>query len=182
MLGCHDGIPMLDLKGLIPDERIEELIDILKARGGFVKDLHGKKNMYYQVNSTYFSALGGDPDALLLARAVQLFMPGKPQIWYLDLLAGENDYEAVRKAGSGGHKEINRSNLTAEQAEAALRKDIVKKQLSLLKLRNSHPAFSQNADIDVRTDGPVLCITWSRGDDRASLTADLSSKGFEITA
>ncbi len=180
MLGCHDGIPMLDLKGLIPDERIEELIDILKARGGFVKDLHGKKNMYYQVNSTYFSALGGDPDALLLARAVQLFMPGKPQIWYLDLLAGENDYEAMERAGSGGHKAINRSDLTAEQAEAALKKDIVKKQLSLLKFRNTHPAFTADADIKVSAEGPHLCITWSSGGSSASLTADLSSMEFDI--
>lgn len=23
MLGCHDGIPLLDLKGLLPDERIQ---------------------------------------------------------------------------------------------------------------------------------------------------------------
>lgn len=38
-------------------------------------------------------------------------MPGKPQIWYLDLFAGKNDYEAVKRAGKDGHKEINRTNL-----------------------------------------------------------------------
>ena len=29
-----------------------------------------------------------DEKAMLLARAVQMFMPGKPQVWYLDLFAG----------------------------------------------------------------------------------------------
>ena len=180
MLGCHDGIPMLDLKGLIPDGRIEELIEILKARGGFVKDLHGQKNMYYQVNSTYLSALGGDADALLLARAIQMFMPGKPQVWYLDLFEGENDYEAVKRAGSGGHKEINRSNLSLADAKAALRRDTVKKQIGLLKMRNSHPAFSEGSEISVTADGPRLHITWKSGDANASLDADLAACTFTI--
>ena len=61
MLGCHDGIPLLDLKGLLPMERIQALIDLVVSRGGLVKSLHGQKNLYYQVNATYYSALGGRP-------------------------------------------------------------------------------------------------------------------------
>ena len=52
MLGCHDGIPLLDLKGILAEERIQKLIDIIVSRGGYVKDLHGQKNIYYQVNAT----------------------------------------------------------------------------------------------------------------------------------
>ena len=58
MLGCHDGIPMLDLKGLLPEERIQSLIDLIVSRGGMVKNLHGQKNVYYQVNATYLQCLG----------------------------------------------------------------------------------------------------------------------------
>ena len=85
MLGCHDGIPLLDLKGILSDEDIEDMIQTIVGRGGYVKDLHGAKNMYYQVNATYYSALGDDDKKMLFARAIQMFMPGKPQIWYLDL-------------------------------------------------------------------------------------------------
>ena len=92
MLGCHDGIPLLDLKGLLNEDQIQSLIDIVVARGGYVKDLHGQKNVYYQVNSTYYSALGEDDRKMLLARAIQIFMPGKPQVWYLDLFDGRNDH------------------------------------------------------------------------------------------
>lgn len=87
------------------------------------------------MNATYFSALGEDERKMLLARALQIFMPGKPQIWYLDLFAGKNDYEAVKMAGPGGHKEINRTNLTTAQVCSGLSKPIVKQQLELLRFR-----------------------------------------------
>ena len=34
MLGCHDGIPVLDLKGLLPDEHIDSMIKTIVNRGG----------------------------------------------------------------------------------------------------------------------------------------------------
>ena len=89
MLGCHDGIPLLDLKGILPDERIQGLIDVVVGRGGYVKDLHGAKNVYYQVNATYYSALGEDDKKMELARAIQLFMPGKPQVCIWIYLLGK---------------------------------------------------------------------------------------------
>ncbi len=73
MLGCHDGIPLLDLRGLIPEERIQKIIDTVVARGGFVKNLHGQKNVYYQVNATYYSALGEDEQKDALSQSVTAF-------------------------------------------------------------------------------------------------------------
>ncbi|WP_022760509.1 alpha-amylase family glycosyl hydrolase [Butyrivibrio sp. AD3002] len=180
MLGCHDGIPVLDLKGLIPDEEIEKLIETIVGRGGLVKNLHGQKNMYYQVNSTYYSALGADDKKMLFARAVQMFMPGKPQVWYLDLFAGENDYAAVERAGAGGHKEINRTNLSNEEMLEKLSKPVVQKQLELLRLRNTNPAFGFDAKLDLKQDGSVLTFTWENNGNKISLKADFASYDYEI--
>jgi len=180
MLGCHDGIPLLDLKGILSDQRIQKLIDIVVSRGGFVKNLHGTENMYYQVNATYFSALGEDEDKLLLARAIQMFMPGKPQVWYLDLLAGTNDYAAVEQAGEGGHKEINRTNYTEEEVKRRMQLPIVQKQLELLRLRNMHPAFHKDAKIRITCDGTGLCISWQYDGKKVGLIADLKKGGFNI--
>lgn len=183
MLGCHDGIPLLDLKGLIPDEEIEDLIKTIVSRGGMVKDLHGKKNIYYQVNSTYFSALGEDERKLLLARAIQIFTPGIPQVWYLDLFAGTNDYEAVKKAGPAGHKEINRTNLTFDQVQEKLKSDIVRKQLELLRFRNTFPAFGFDAKLHIiETEPYVLNLKWENNGCSVTLMADLRDYSFEITA
>lgn len=180
MLGCHDGIPLLDLKGLISDEQIQRLIDTVVARGGYVKNLHGQKNMYYQVNATYYSALGEDDRRMLLARAIQLFMPGKPQVWYLDLFAGKNDHEAVRRAGPGGHKEINRTNLTLPQIEEALQKDVVRKQLELLRFRSNCPAFGFDSQLEVGGEGNLLTLKWINGESWAKLTADLKEYSWKI--
>ncbi len=179
MLGCHDGIPVLDLKGLLDDNEIQALIDRIVSRGGLIKNLHGQKNMYYQVNSTYYSALGADDDKMTLARAIQLFMPGKPQVWYLDLFAGENDLAAVEKAGPGGHKEINRTNLSLVDVEKALEKPVVKEQLRLLKLRNTHPAFEGGA-FKAESDGSHLSMSWEKDGKSISLKADLKEKTYEI--
>lgn len=180
MLGCHDGIPLLDLKGLLPEERIQKLIDTVVARGGMVKDLHGQKNVYYQVNSTYYSALGDDDDRMLLARALQLFMPGKPQVWYLDLFAGKNDYEAVKNAGPGGHKEINRTNLTKEQIGQALKREVVTKQLEMLRFRTLFPAFSFDSQIFIEVQDSKMKFSWEKDGYTAQLTADLADLSFEI--
>ena len=182
MLGCHDGIPLLDLKGLIPDEQIDKLIETVVSRGGYVKDLHGRKNMYYQVNATYYSALGENSKKLLLARAIQIFMPGKPQVWYLDLLAGTNDYEAVEKAGPGGHKEINRTNLSDEMVQKALSKEVVKHQLSLLRFRNTFPAFGFDAKLEIlESEQQIIRLRWENNGYSAALEADLKSYDFNIT-
>ena len=182
MLGCHDGIPLLDLKGFLPDEDIEGLITILTKRGGYVKNLHGQKNMYYQVNATYYSALGEDSQKMLFARALQIFMPGKPQVWYLDLFAGKNDYKAVEMAGSGGHKEINRTNITKEQAEEALERDIVKKQLELLHFRNNCQAFGFDAELEINENGSCLEFKWSKNGAEAVLKADFETYQYEVTS
>ena len=120
MLGCHDGIPVLDLKGtnnagvsregLLSDEDIDAVIKIIMARGGRVKNLYGpdgKKITYYQVNATFFSVMGDSNRKMRLARAIQMFMPGIPQVWYLDLFAGKNDYAAADNGGT----EIGRAHV-----------------------------------------------------------------------
>jgi sucrose phosphorylase len=192
MLGCHDGIPVIDLRGsaavggadgMLSDEKIEETIERLLERGGRVKNLFGPdgtKISYYQVNATFFSALGESESRLRLARAIQLFMPGTPQIWYLDLFAGANDNEAADRGGSAGHKEINRTNLSAADVEAGLARPVVLDQLEMLRLRNTSDAFNGTLEV-LPTESDRLALRWNRGDTSATLDADLSSAAFTIT-
>ena len=192
MLGCHDGIPVLDLRGkdilgltregLLSDEEIDATIERIMDRGGRVKNLYGpdgQKIAYYQVNATFFSALGEDERKLRLARAIQLFMPGIPQVWYLDLFAGANDYAAADQAGTAGHKEINRTTLSQEDIDQGLNRIIVQDQLRLLKLRNASEAFNGELEIG-DTDDRHLDMTWTNGASTARLCADLLDFGFTV--
>lgn len=192
MLGCHDGIPVLDLKGkevdgvyqkgLLEDSEIEFIMSTIIKRGGRVKNLYdanGNKISYYQVNATFFSALGEDEQKLLLARAIQIFLPGIPQIWYLDLFAGKNNYAAADKGGTGAHKEINRTTLTKGDIENALTKDVVKNQLELLHLRNNSKAFLGEIKINECKENE-LDIIWRNNTDFAHLEANLKTLKFSI--
>ncbi|MGA7980560.1 MAG: glycosidase [Chromatiaceae bacterium] len=192
MLGCHDGIPVLDLRGkwvngtwrpgLMADEHIEGTMERIIRRGGRVKNLFshdGKQIAYYQVNATFFSALGEDERKLLLARAIQMFMPGIPQVWYLDLFAGKNDYEAADRGGVAGHKEINRTTLTIEDVEAGLRRLVVREQLDLMRLRNLSPAFQGEMKI-FDTEPHLLHISWQHPKATATLKADLRNHSFTV--
>jgi len=193
MLGCHDGIPVLDLKGkevkgcynkgLLEDNEIEDVMSKIMERGGRVKNLYdpsGKKISYYQVNATFFSALGEDEQKLLLARAIQIFMPGIPQVWYLDVFAGKNDYEAADRGGNAGHKEINRTTLTMEDIEAGLKKHSVLSQLELIRFRNTSTAFSGTIRINETSDKEID-IKWINQNDFAHLNANLRTCNFSIT-
>lgn len=186
MLGCHDGIPLLDLRGkeidgiarsgLLTDEQIDGLIERVVERGGRIKNLYGpdgKKIAYYQVNATYFSALGEDERKLRLARAIQMFMPGIPQVWYLDLFAGTNDYEAADRGGPAGHKEINRTNLSMAEIDARLERPVVRDQLEMIRLRNTSPAFDGMLEIDPQPEHHLLTLTWRHQGHMARLIADL---------
>ena len=192
MLGCHDGIPVLDLKGkeiegtfhpgLLSDEEIDFVMNKIIERGGRVKNLYdskGKKISYYQVNATFFSALGEDEQKLLLARAIQLFMPGKPQVWYLDIFAGSNDYAAADRGGNAGHKEINRTNVTLRDVEDGLKSRIVKDQLKLIQLRNQTKTFLGAVSFrDSAVD--EIDITWEYENELVQLTADLKTYHFDV--
>ncbi len=181
MLGCHDGIPLLDLKGFLKEEQIQELISVIVSRGGYVKDLHGQKNVYYQVNATYYSALGEDDKKMLFARAVQMFMPGKPQVWYLDLFAGKNDHAAVERAGAGGHKEINRTNLSLDQIRERLSDEVVTEQLRLLRFRNTSEAFGPDAKLTIEQEGAVVKFIWESRGKRAVLAADFAELSYTVS-
>jgi len=181
MLGCHDGIPLLDVKGILAKSSIEEMIELIIRRGGRVKSLFGpdgKQISYYQVNATFFSALGENERKMLLARAIQLFMPGIPLIWYLDVFAGTNDIEAADK---DGHKEINRTNLTMEEIRERMSLSIVQEQLKLLRFRSQFPAFGNNSTMEIESKDPKrLILTWKKGGNRATLDANLSTLDFSI--
>ncbi len=192
MLGCHDGIPVLDLKGktvngiynqgLLEDNAIEAIMNKIMERGGRVKNLYdpeGNKISYYQVNATFFSALGENEQKLLLARAIQMFMPGIPQVWYLDIFAGKNNYEAADKGGSAGHKEINRTTLTLKDIEAGLKTNIVRNQLELIRLRNTSKAFSGWVKIN-DSDDSYIDILWTNKNESAHLKANLKTFSFII--
>ena len=122
----------------------------------------------HQLNCTYYAALDCDDDRYVAARAIQLFARGVPQIYYVGLLAGENDHAAVVETGEG--RAINRHNYRADEIESALRRPVVGRLLDLIRLRNTHPAFDGAFRVDVHAGQiPLSAMGGSRGVVRAGV-------------
>jgi len=191
VLDTHDGIGVVDVgadprdptrEGLLSDERIDALVErIHAASGGGSRAATGAaaSNLdRYQVNCTYLDALGGDERAHLTARAIQLLLPGRPQIYYVGLLGGRNDLELLRRTGVG--RDINRHHFASDEVEAALARPAVERLLRLVELRDTHPAF--DGTFRRAGSGPSeLALTWDAGDEGLRLVADLARATALIT-
>jgi sucrose phosphorylase len=123
--------------------------------------------------------LGEDEAKLLLARAIQMFMPGLPQVWYLDLFGGTNDYAAAQAGGAASHKEINRTTLTEQDIEDGLQRPVVQRQLELIRLRNTSPVFEGQLEV-LPCESHQLALSWSHEQERLTLYADLSAISFRV--
>lgn len=184
MLDCHDGIPVRpDLDDILRPREMLRLADLVERQGGNVNrilsDAHADGGVdVHQLNCTYYSALDRDDDRYVAARAIQLFARGLPQVYYVGLLAGENDHQAVTETGDG--RSINRHDYTVSEVEAAIRRPVVRRILDLVRLRNVEPAFSGRLDVTT-VDPATLRLAWSLGADACALEVDLRSGRAAIT-
>lgn len=183
-LDTHDGIGIVDARDLMPDEAIEETKEKMFTKGANVKKIYNTaayNNLdIYQVNTTYYSALGDRDDAYLLARAIQFFAPGIPQVYYVGLLAGSNDIKLMEKTKNG--RDINRHGYSLEEIAEETKRPVVKRLFELMRFRNTHPAFAieGNMEVKLKKDHELTIIrTW--GSYYAALTADLKSFEFDIS-
>ncbi|MDH6374477.1 sucrose phosphorylase [Paenibacillus sp. PastF-3] len=181
-LDTHDGIGVVDVKDLLSDEEAEMTRESLYSQGANVKKIYSTEaynNLdIYQINCTYYSALGNDDQAYLLARAIQCFAPGIPQIYYVGLLAGVNDIELLEKTKEG--RNINRHYYTQEEIDVEVERPVVQKLFNILKFRNSNPAFDGDIQIEQLDENNVV-IAWKNLLNEAKLEANLLTKAFTIS-
>jgi len=185
VLDTHDGIGIVDIgpdpeapasrPGLVSPEELAAIVERIhansngqsaRATGAAAANLD-----LYQVNCTFYEALGRSDGAYLTARAIQFFVPGIPQVYYVGLLAGCNDMELL--AGTGVGRDINRHHYTRAEIEDALTRPVVQSLLELIRLRNTHPAFDGEFRLADSPDGE-LEMHWLNDAQFARLHVDLA--------
>ena len=186
VLDTHDGIGIVDVgsengnPGLIADETLDDIVETIhknsegrsrKATGAAASNLD-----LYQVNCTYFEALGKDESAYLMARAIQFFVPGVPQVYYVGLFGDDNDMELLQKSNVG--RDINRHYYTLEEINQKLETTLVQQLSVLMKLRNTHAAFN-GAFTLATTASHQLNINWSN--EQATITLNIDLKANTLT-
>ena len=179
MLDCHDGVPVKpDLNDLYKSEDAKRLVEICLERGANLSLIFSPKHRdpdgfdVHQIRGTYYSMLDSDNDAYLAARAIQFFTPGIPQVYYVGLLAGENDEEGVKKSGEG--REINRHNFSMDEIDQVVNKDVVQRLLKLIRFRNDYPAFSGDFKV-VDSKQDEVCLSWMKESKSCTLKIDLEN-------
>jgi sucrose phosphorylase len=189
VLDTHDGIGVIDVgadvngnAGLLSPAEIDNLVETIhqrsqnqskQATGAAANNLD-----LYQVNCTFLDALGGRGTDYLIARALQFFAPGIPQVYYVGLLGGNNDMELLAQTGVG--RDINRHYYTAAEIDAALKRPMVQKQMELMKLRNMHPAFAGEFQVKAPSEN-LIQIQWTLQEHWVRLQVDLSIPMASIT-
>jgi len=165
MLDCHDGIPVKpDLDDLVTTRDAQKIVDVCLERGAnlslIFSDKHKSADGFdvHQIRCSYYSALNNNDDAYIAARAIQLFTPGIPQIYYVTLLGGKNDEASVKRSGEG--REINRHNFTFDEIDEAVKLPVVQRQIRLIRFRNEYPAFDGVFSVDNYPDNIVL--SWKK--------------------
>ena len=193
VLDTHDGIGVIDIgadstyqqghPGLIPPEELNALVERIhinsngqsrQATGTAASNLD-----LYQVNCTFYDALGRNDRDYLLARAIQFFTPGVPQVYYVGLLAGGNDMDLLAKSGVG--RDINRHYYTAEEIDQVLQRPVVQSLFELIRFRNWHPAFDGAFSLP-ETGESEMTLRWDNGADWAMLEVDFASGSYHISS
>jgi len=189
VLDTHDGIGVIDVgassdgsPGLLGPKQIDNLVETIHARSkGQSRQATGAaaNNLdLYQVNCTFLDALGGSETEYLIARALQFFAPGIPQVYYVGLLGGRNDMTLLAKTGVG--RDINRHYYQQSELATALESPMVKQELELIRLRNTHPAFGGEMSLEVLSE-TSLEITWSRQQQWIKLNVNFAAPSAVIT-
>jgi sucrose phosphorylase len=181
-LDTHDGIGVVDVVGLLNPKEIEDTSDELYKRGSNIKKSYSGPEYQnldvYQINCTYYSALGCNENAYITARAIQFFTPGIPQVYYVGLLAGENDIELVEKTKLG--RNINRHNYTLEEIKKKIRKPCVQRLLRLMEFRNNYPAFNGEFNL-LKSDDDQLTLEWTQKKYNATAYINIKTYSVKIT-
>ncbi len=183
VLDTHDGIGVIDVgvdqrdptrPGLLPPDRIDRLVEGIHERSnGESRQATGTaaSNLdLYQVNCTFYDALGRDDDRYLAARLIQVMLPGIPQIYYVGLLAGTNDMDRLERTGVG--RDVNRHHYSPDEIDDALARPVVRRLLEMLRWRSTDPAFDGEFEL-VDSAPSTLRMRWTNGPDVADRTVDL---------
>lgn len=192
VLDTHDGIGVIDIgadpttaegrPGIVPAAELDALVEKIHTNSNGQSRLAtgaAASNLdLYQVNCTYYDALGRRDNDYLMARAIQFFAPGVPQVYYVGLLAGENDMDLLSRTGIG--RDINRHYYSRNEIEQAIRRPVVQALFELIRFRNQHPGFHGLFSMPETPDSKIA-LRWDNGADWAMLEVDFVSGSYSIS-
>ncbi|RVU73733.1 MULTISPECIES: sucrose phosphorylase [Lactobacillus] len=186
-LDTHDGIGVVDARDILSPEEIKYTSSELYQVGANVKKKYSSAEYHnldiYQINTTFYSALGDDDGKYFMARLLQVFAPGIPQIYYVGMLAGSNDLKLLEATKEG--RNINRHYYSREEIKEEVKRPVVKSLLKLCTFRNNEAAFDLDGSIEVTTpsENEIRIVRMNHDQSRkVELLANLQTLEYQVLA
>ena len=188
VLDTHDGLGVVDVApdgdspGLLSSQAVDSLVDTIhqasQDRSREATAVVESNLDLYQVNCTYYEALGSDDDAYFIARLVQLLCPGTPQVYYAGLLAAPNDMALLAQTQVG--RDINRPYYDSDKLAAALERSVVRQLVALLQWRTAnHEVFGGEFEL-LDSTGTELALRWTGEGQRLEARIDFAELSFTV--
>ena len=177
--GVIDGGPIGGRPGLITQDEMAHIFNVAEkntaGHSAIASVVPQWFTLPHQINATLPSIVNDD-NAYVLMRAVQFFLPGEPQVYYVGLFNGMDDKELFEKTGQG--RDVNRHNFTPQELHEAFAQPVTQAIIALARLRK-HPAFEGNFSWSV-TGQSSMQLGWVNGDYSLTLLIDTKTSEFEI--
>jgi len=181
--GVIDGGPINGRPGLITQDEMAAIFKKAEENTGGHSAIASVVPQWFtlphQINATLPNIVANDTGYVIM-RAVQFFLPGEPQVYYVGLFNGMDDRELFESTGQG--RDVNRHNYTPAEIEVALQQPVTQAIIALARLRKL-PVFDGEFSWQV-TGSDSLRMGWVNGSD--SLTLDfkttVDAPSFVITA
>lgn len=184
-LDTHDGIGVVDARDILTPEEIDYTSNELYKVGANVKKKYSSAEYHnldiYQINTTYYSALGNDDKKYFMSRLIQVFAPGIPQVYYVGMLAGKNDIKLLEETKEG--RNINRHYYSREEVAQEIKRPVVESLLRLFTFRNQEAAFDLNGSIQITTptENTIQIDRYNQDQSRhAQLQANLKDLTYQV--
>lgn len=186
-LDTHDGIGVVDARDILTPEEVKYTSQELYKVGANVRKKYSSAEYHnldiYQINTTFYSALGDDDKKYFMARLLQIFAPGIPQIYYVGMLAGKNDIKLLEETKEG--RNINRHYYTREEVAEEVKRPVVASLLKLFTFRNTEAAFDLEGNIEVETpsENEIRIVRMNKDQThKAELKANLKTLDYQVLA
>ncbi len=156
----HDGVGVRPLENLVPNEEVNALAEMVKARGGRVSSKSNPDGSMspYELNITYFDALSDPMHApgnehiqrFLCSQTIPLSFRGVPAIYFHSLTATPNWQDGVAETCRA--RTINRRKWKEDELETLLRDkntptaQVFDEYIRRLTIRKQHCAFHPDSE------------------------------------
>lgn len=170
ILDTHDGVGLMGVAAILPLAEIDYMVHTAQAHGAFVsfRAVDGKE-VPYEINSTWFSALNLDDNnetlelqvrRFVASRSIALVLRGVPGIYFHGLIGSRNDLELVLQTKV--KRDVNRGfveehALQSEVLRPSSKLNLIRQSLGkLLEIRGTRTVFHPNGEQIVMNLDPAV--------------------------